>query len=79
MALSIQKFAYSRHRFLNDSKTTFKIIQMKAFQSSLEGFEQPGSSPEEKLNSLVGKTVKIKASKSTKDSEKSLIEKISLV
>ena len=35
VALSIQKFAYSRHRFLNDSKTTFKIIQMKSFQSSL--------------------------------------------
>lgn len=56
-----------------------EIYEFKAFQSSLEGFEQPGSSPEEKLNSLVGKTVKIKASKSTKDSEKSLIEKISLV
>ena len=55
------------------------IYEFKAFQCSLERFEQTGSSPEEKLNSLVGKTVQIKAKKSTKDSEKSFIQEINII
>ena len=44
------------------------IYELKAFQCSLENFEQAGSSPEEKLSSLVGKPVMIKAKKAAAQS-----------
>ena len=60
--------------------TDGEIYEFKAFQSSLTSFEQPGSSPEEKLKSMLDKTFRVKAKKSIKTKQDTpTIQEISLL
>ena len=52
------------------------IYHLKAFQSCLEALEGPGLTPEEKLATLLDKSVKVKAKRSTRVADEIVIENI---